>query len=640
MKKKLIQRLALLLAGVMLFSGCGLIEKYQKIGEMESVLASLEAEKENEKETTAVTETEAAATEAPHDTYQKPSETEVTEAQKEARARFDEVRDEFLTRSLQNAGLNIHDYVEHPEDFGVEITDYVLYSHEEDEDEVSEDILEWLYEEMKTFEFDDLAWNQQIFYDKVMYEQEMTEKYADVTEFDTLLSTNNGLISNLTIAFYEYRFVEKKDIDEYLLFLQDVPNCMQDIVDGAAESIEQGYAPSDAMLENNIDVLTKLCEEEDNPLLDGFAEKLAKCDFIDGDEAAAYMTANEQIVKELLMPSFEETKKALEGWVGTLPELKGLCQYEGGDDYYEYLIEMYTGSGMNAEEMYDYLYENMQKYMDAMYTLIYSNQSVLDAYMNNEYDFPYEDPKDILDALAKQAAKEFPAIEDPGVQVSYLPEVMEVDGMLAYYLTPQIDVDQINTVRLNGSALADSQSTTYSTLGHEGYPGHLYAYNYMKQNKQHPAEHIFSYLGYGEGWAEYAGSTSLGWWGLDKSVVKLLQIDGASSQVMTGLIDVGVNGLGWGLDEVADIIEEFYGMPASSAQTKEAAQSYYDFVTDTPGIILSYSVGYLKVIDMRNAFKKAAGKKYSDRAFYEAYLNVGETPFYLTEKYILQQVEK
>lgn len=614
-------------------SGCGLFSV--NIKEEESM-----PEKPSQTAESTLAEEESSSNAAESAESTEETTKEVTDEQRIARAAFDEMLTQLFVKVVSQAGINIHDYMQYPENYGITITDYVLYNHDEETAEAeNEAINQWLADYLELFNIEDLTWQQQILYEKMQYENEITEQYADVTVYDTMLSNNNGLISSLAIVLYEYRFLEEKDVQEYLLYLEDVPACMEDVIEGARESIEMGYAPSDSMLESSIDTLEDLCETEDNPLLEGFNAKVDEVNYLSEESKATYKEKNKELVETVLMPSFKETIKALEGWVGTLPELKGLCAYEGGAEYYDYLVEVYTGSGMTAEELHTYLTDNMDQYLNAFYATLYSNQDALMMYLEEDYEFPYDDPAKVLEELQAHAEEEFPAIEHPGVTVSYLPEAMEIEGTLAYYVTPQIDIDTTNVIRLNGSALSDSIGVTYSTLGHEGYPGHLYAYNYIKQSGWHEANNLFSYLGYGEGWAEYAGSISLKWWDLDEGLVKIMQLENAMGQILTGIVDTGVNALGWSVEDVEDCLVEYYGLEPGSDETMEAAQSYYDFVIDTPGIILSYSVGYLQVIDLRNTVREVMGDDYTDRAFYEAYLNVGETPFYLTEKYVLQQIE-
>ncbi len=637
MKKKITLRI---LAGLLVMtllstvlSGCGLFSVNIKENETVPEKPSQTAEATLEEETSE--STPEASTESTQEATQ-----EVTDDQRVARAAFDEMLKQLFVKVVSTAGINIHDYVQHPEQYGITITDYALYNHDEEASEAeNEAINQWLADYLELFNIEDLTWQQQILYEKMLYENEITDKYEDVTVYDTMLSTNNGLISSLAIVLYEYRFLEEKDVQEYLLYLEDVPACMEDVIEGAEESIEMGYAPSDNMLESSIDTLKDLCEAEDNPLLDGFNAKVDEMRHLSETSREQYKEKNRELVETVLIPSFRETIQVLEGWVGTLPELKGLASYEGGAEYYDYLVEVYTGSGMTAEELHTYLTDNMEQYLNAFYATLYSNQDALMMYLEEDYEFPYDDPAKVLEELQAHAEEEFPAIDHPGVEVSYLPEAMEIDGTLAYYVTPQIDIDTTNVIRLNGSALSDSIGVTYSTLGHEGYPGHLYAYNYIKQAGWHEANNLFSYLGYGEGWAEYAGSISLKWWGLDEGLVKIMQLENAMGQILTGIVDTGVNAMGWSVEDVEDCLVEYYGLEPGSDETVEAAQSYYDFVIDTPGIILSYSVGYLQVIDLRNTVREVMGDHYTDRAFYEAYLNVGETPFHLTEKYVLQQIE-
>lgn len=615
-----------------MFGGCGLFSG--KDDPEESV-------QESASQTTEITtEAEESASQSAEESEEETEEA-VTEEQLAIRQEFDEMLDELFVKSVSQAGINIHDYMEYPEEYGITITDYVLYNHDEEASEAESDALnQWLTEQLARFSAEDLSWQQQIMYEKLVYETEISEKYQDVTDYDTMLSTNNGFISNLSIILYEYRFIEEKDVQEYLLYLEDIPACMEDVIEGARESIDAGYAPSDSMLEANIETLEQLCETEGNPLLEGFDAKVDEAEYLSEASRESYKAKNKELVETVLMPSFQKTKAELESWVGTLPELKGLSSYEGGAEYYEYLAEAYTGSGMTPDELYTYLTDNMDQYLNAFYALLYGDQDALMMYLEGDYQFPYEDPGEILDQLRTKTEEEFPAIQDPGAVVSYLPEVMEIDGILAYYVTPQIDIDTTNVIRLNGSALENSMSTTYSTLGHEGYPGHLYAYNYIKQSDWHEVNSLFSYLGYGEGWAEFAGSTSLKWWDLDENLVQILQVENTMGQILSGIIDVGVNALDWDIQDVEDCLVEYYGLEAGSEDAIEAAESYYEFVTDTPGIILSYSVGYLQVIDLRNEVRDTMGDRYTEKAFYEAYLNVSETPFYLTEKYVMQQLER
>ena len=46
--------------------------------------------------------------------------------------------------------------------------------------------------------------------------------------------------------------------------------------------------------------------------------------------------------------------------------------------------------------------------------------------------------------------------------------------------------------------------TLYTTLAHEGYPGHLYQTVYYASTKPDPLRSIFNFGGYVEGWATYA----------------------------------------------------------------------------------------------------------------------------------------
>ena len=69
-------------------------------------------------------------------------------------------------------------------------------------------------------------------------------------------------------------------------------------------------------------------------------------------------------------------------------------------------------------------------------------------------------------------------------------------------MIPPIDNSGENVIYINPGHISDDL-TLFTTLAHEGYPGHLYQTVYYSATKHPPIRDLLSFGGYTEGWATY-----------------------------------------------------------------------------------------------------------------------------------------
>lgn len=454
------------------------------------------------------------------------------------------------------------------------------------------------------------------------------EKYADTPDYTSLIGGSNGIVNSLANNFENYLFIEKKDVEDYLRFLEDIPNYLDYVIEITEEDAQWGFTPSQYMLQVNIDAIDELITGEHNIFLDGFEDKVAAADFLTAEEKAVFLENNRIQVDEQVTPAFENLKETMEDWKESFDEWPGLWVMEDGDSYYEYLLEIYTGTSMGAEKLYEYLVDKLDYYSMRLDELL-EDDTDYERYLYSDYGFETTDTQEILDSLCEYTKAYFPSFEDPGYQVRELPEVLR-SSSLAYYLVPQADNDRINLISLNPDALGDDPGMLYLTLAHEGYPGHLYYSNYTRQQGWHPINELLSNLGYTEGWAEYAAAISLENWQLYGNMARIIVFDQEVNYLLTSLTDIGVNYGGWTLDDVFDLWNEFYYLDSS-----EDVRDIYDSVIAEPAVILSYPCGYLQICDLEEEVKSLLGDTYDRSDFIRVFLEVGGASFDLTYEYVL-----
>lgn len=554
-------------------------------------------------------------------------------SEQDTQAEFDAYLDQIYADWVSENPFQIHFYLEHPEEYGIEITSYTLMDYSEYDDDAIAAYEKKQEEEiatLKAFDKTKLTRQQQMLYDKLLDQFDLNAKYNDMFDFSSLIGGSSGIVNSLADNFQNYLFIEKKDVEDYLKFLADIPNYIDYAINYTNEYAEYDLVPSKYMLQVNIETIDELVSGDTNVFLQGFDKKIEEASYLSDEERAQFQSENKELVEQVVNPAFEKLKTQLTEWKDTLNDWKGVGEYAEGKDYYQYLIETTAGVSMDAEELYEYLGGKLDETMKRFLELL-DKEDISNGYQESNYGFEEKTPYEILDALRSYTQENFPTINDPGYQVEELPKSLRSDSVLAYYVTPQSDNDTINQICLNPDALGDDLGVLYETLAHEGYPGHLYCINYIKQQGWHPVNSLVSNLGFDEGWAEYAARLSLDSWGLDPDMMEVVFLDQEINYLLMGLSDIGVNYASWSIDEVYNLWKSYFEM-----DNAEDVRNIYDTCLAEPATILSYSVGYFQICDLEEEVKTLQGDAFDHNQFVEELLSVGSGSFDLIREYVLE----
>ncbi|MGN0660878.1 MAG: DUF885 family protein [Oscillospiraceae bacterium] len=550
-------------------------------------------------------------------------------------SKFDKLMDEFAEESFSEMPeIDYHYIFENPEDYGLKYKNYNILNYDaidmtdEEKQEKIEDCEENL-QKLLSFDKDYLTKSQKALFENYKYEFETLIEYGVIEDYSSLLAPMSGFISNMgSSMFYEYRFAKEKDIEDYLKFAQDIPTALRTVLWHTQEQIAENITPSDSVLEKNVEMLRDYANETESPFIEGFDQKIDGADFLTDEQKASYKERNLTLLKEKIFPEFTQAADTLNGWIGKLKAPKNLTELEGGDKYYEYLVEMYTCTEMTPDKLFKYLEKNLNLCIDKLHLI---DQKDINDFYEGNYNLSVSTTDDILLLAQKKTNEICPDFKDPGCVLTELPDSLCVDGVLAYYMNPQIDSNALNVARINKIALGGADTINIlATVSHETYPGHLYQTNFQIQNNPHIADSCLSYVAYNEGWADYASTFALKWAGLSQKMVDIYMLDYEIGQIMTAMIDIGVNYKGWDVAKITKFTNKYLNFGYD-----EYSRSYYEFVTEDPGVILSYPVGYLKLQDIRQEVMDMEGSNYNEYNFIFAFLKAGHGPFELVRKRVL-----
>ena len=553
-------------------------------------------------------------------------------ASDEVNADFDDFTREIFTDAVSTDALTLHFELKDPSAYDIDLDtiDLGRINLQNPIDTFVSDIsTDALRQELHDFDYEELTEKQQQTYDILdeFLETEQTYDSKTLFYYPEYLSSTSGTQSLLPVMMSEYAFYSPADVDDYLLLLQDFPDCFNNILDYEQEKADAGLFMSDESADEVIASCQSFIEDPDNNMLiEVFPEKLESVSGLSDSDKADYIKRNDQAVHDYVIPAYQSLIKGMEALKGSGTNENGLCYFDHGKEYYEYLVKSQTGSDKSPEELIEWLDDTLQNTMVQMALLLSSDDSLADK-LDEDIDISENDPKIILQTLQSSLKEDFPDAVSSQYTLKYVPESLEDSMNPAFYMIPPVDVTDSNVIYLNNSQITDNLSL-FTTLAHEGYPGHLYQQSAFSATDPDPLRQAMNFLGYVEGWATYAENMSYTWTGLDDNLARCLQLNQDITLALYGRIDLGIHYEGWTTDDVTEFLSD-YGL-----DDDETVHSVFRAIVSDPASYLPYCIGYMEFKELRDNTEETMGDDFNLKEFHQCILNIGPCSFDVLEKYI------
>lgn len=551
----------------------------------------------------------------------------------EVQRSFDLFCDELVAGIVASDPISAHFLVTDPSDYGVEFKEEDITLGEVSLDGIKSGIESnaSLLRHLKMYEKEVLTEEQQLTYDTLSDYLETQSAYKNAELLNCYFSPMSGIVSNLSTNFIEYVFYDKDDVDVYLTLLADVERYMGQLFDVTREQAKEGYFLSDSNADLVIEQCRKILDAEVEPMVATFDEKIEGLDLTEA-EKADYIERNGEYVQKYYLPVYEKTIDLMEELKGSRSNDGGLCGYgESGKKFYEAIIMDNTSSRMTPEEVAEFLEEKASDLLKEVTAIAVSDYEALEALYDYQPDF--KTPEEIFDFLIDNVEKDFPRPETTKYNIEYQNKACEVDGVVAYYVLSRIDDINVNNVKVNGSAVEGNSLSLYTTLAHEGYPGHLYQHTaFCSKDKVHDIRKTLGFIGATEGWAQYASYCALDYLDISESLKRLIYIDDLLSYVVVSRVDIGVNYEGWDLDDTYRYLKDFIEVDRDYDEEGNTVKYFYDTVTGDPGTFIPYTVGYIKMIDMREHAEEVLGDSFDAVEYHKWIGDMGITSFDIYEE--------
>ena len=478
-----------------------------------------------------------------------------------------------------------------------------------------------------------LTW--QIFQD-YLNESIMNEKYI---LYSSPLGTN-GLQSEIPVTLSEYRLDNEKDVKDYLSLVNQVPELFTQILDFEQERRNAGIISPSFVISDTIDQIDQFlnASEENNLLIQSFEERLAEVESLSKDQKASYIANNRLLVTDKVFPAYKSLKTSLQTYINESKNTSSkerLCEYKNGQDYYKFLLISNVGTDFSPEDCITILESQLKNTVKDISSLTTKNKDLYTEYLSATPALSA--PKEIMNTLKNDSLIDFPEIKNISCQLKNVPDALSGTSACAFYLVPPIDSTKDNIIYINKSRVDSNE--LFSTLAHEGYPGHLYQTNYFLTTNPSPLLTFLHCAGYDEGWGTYAQLYSynfIEFKNVDEQTTKqlrqLYRDNDLLSLSLSSLSDLYVNYKNYDENALANYLQT-YGID------KDGAQKLYRYVIENPTTYLSYSIGCYELDQLKQTMADSLGKAFKISDFHEAVLNVGSCNFSILRQEIEKETE-
>lgn len=549
------------------------------------------------------------------------------ENRKQTQQEFSDYTNQIFCSEVTASTLNMHYSLAHPENYG--ISDYkVTYGNvsADSEGEVSLLLENWMGK-LRSFEKKNLTPGQQMTYDIMM---DYARKELSATGFglyDEILRPSTGIQSQLPVLLAEYTFYDARDIEDYLKLISITPDFFHQIMEFEQKKAEQGLFMADFAVDDIVQQCRNFIEDpENNYLLSTFDSRIAEMtDLLTSEQAALYIAQNRKFVLEQLIPAYRALAEGMEALKGMGKNSGGLCGLPKGREYYRYLVADVTGSELSVEEMQKQTEMQRTQDMEDMRTLAANNPDIGEKCAN--YQLPTEDAELILEELQTKMQNDFPSPPEVEYTVKSVHPSLEEYTAPAFYLTPPIDDISHNCIYINQSK-GDEKLKLYTTLAHEGFPGHLYQNVMERSSSLAPIRSLFGSSGYAEGWATYVEMQSFYYSDVDKEVATYLQKNQSALLSLYATADMGIHCDGWTLRDTVDFFQKYH------ITDKQIIQEIYQLIVEEPAHYLKYYIGYLEFLNLKAYAMKKYGEDYTNYRFHQSLMKMGPAPFSILRKYL------
>ncbi len=421
--------------------------------------------------------------------------------------------------------------------------------------------------------------------------------------------------------------------------LRGIATYFSDLADRHRDGVGAGRTPAAFAV---ADTIQQLDEWLTSPLPEDRLLRIAETP--DGVDRHALIARLQQVVEDDVRPAVATYRAVLRDDVMPVAredEQVGILHVPGGEEAYATLTRFYTTTDLTPEEIHEIglaqVAELERQYAELGPAVVGSDDvPTILAALRDDPALHHTSGDEIVEASKAAMAK---ARGVMGEWFGRLPQSdCEVEpttsGAIAYYFRPAMDGSRGGVFFMNvsdpgGWGRYEIESTSY----HEGIPGHHLQIAIAQELADLPDFRKTAFVtAYSEGWGLYTErlADEMGLYASPLDRMGMLAAD--SMRACRLVVDTGMHALGWSRQQAIDYLL------ANSEKSRGHATAEIDRYAVTPGQALSYMIGRLEMLRIRDSAMARQGERFDIKAFHDAVLGSGALPLSVLAEHVARRL--
>ena len=438
-----------------------------------------------------------------------------------------------------------------------------------------------------------------------------------------------------------------KDYENYLARLHQIPRVLDEAIGHMRSGLRDHLMPPKYLLEK---VAAQAQQVADAPLEKStFTDPLRKFpDSISPQDRARLQSSIEDAVKNEVAPAYVRFAKFVREEYAPHGRLDpGVWSLPDGDARYQFAVRHQTTTNFTADHIHQMGLKSVAQIETEMLQIAkaqgFHDLKSFNAHIRQDPALHAKSGQQLLDLYTKyrdQMCAKLPQLFGrlPKNKLDVVPmeEFRAPDSVPADYSIGSGDGSRPGRINVNEYApekrlLLNVEAIAY----HEGVPGHHLQYSISQELTDLPPFRRFALdvNAFTEGWAFYSErlGKEAGFYQDPYSEYGRLQNE--MWRAVRWVVDTGVHSKHWTRQQMIDFFHEHTAMDDQNIETE------VDRYIAWPGQALSYKMGQMKILELREKAQHELGTKFDVRAFHDAVLDQGPLPLDVLEAKITEWIQ-
>ena len=429
---------------------------------------------------------------------------------------------------------------------------------------------------------------------------------------------------------------------------------IKEVYEGVLADLEKqamsGIYPPEFVYGHVIKQLNEFIEysNEEHPLYTQFMSKINQLD-LNQEDVNYFENEIKRSISESVTPGFEVLRDFMIRTQKYANKNHGIWSQPGGDEYYKLKIRTFTTTDYSPEKIHQMGLSEVKRISERMRYILSSlgydeSKSVGEIMneLNENPDFLYADTPDRKEIVVKdytemveeayEVMKDyFHTMPKSKVIVKAVPEYSERTAAGGYYQSPALDGSRPGVFYANLYDIKQTPTYSMRTLAyHEATPGHHHQIAHSLENEDLTLYRRFGYFtsAFAEGWALYSEILALEAGLAEDPYDELGILQSELFRAVRLVVDTGMHYKRWTREEAMRYMKAKTGM--SDTEVRVEIERYIVW----PGQALSYKVGMIKILELREKAMSELGDKFNIKDFHSAVLDHGNPPLFIVEEMV------